>query len=232
MRVDGRRVTKPAQQVAADADLGVDDPDRYVARSARKLLAALDGFRFDPAGRLALDLGASTGGFTQVLLERGAREVIALDVGRDQLVAELRADPRVRVVEGVNARDLDPAVLARVAGTTEAPSLVVADLSFISLAPVLPAVAAVATPDADVVVLVKPQFEVGRVRDGVVRDRAQRHRAVRDVAAAASAAGLRPRGVLSSPLPGSSGNQEYLLHLGRGVAGDRTEWDQVIPELA
>lgn len=228
VRVDGIRAVKPAQRVASDADLSVQDPDHYVARSAHKLLAALDGFAIDPAGRLALDLGASTGGFTQVLLERGAREVIALDVGHDQLVPELRADPRVRVVEGVNARDLDPASLAAVAGTAEAPSLVVADLSFIPLAPVLPAIAAVAAARADVVVLVKPQFEVGRVRGGVVRDRAQRHGAVRAVGATAAESGLTAVGVLSSPITGSAGNQEYLLHLARDVGGDRTEWGEAL----
>jgi len=140
--VDGRAVAKPSTRVTEDAALQIEDEQRYVSRAALKLVAALDAFDVDPAGRLALDVGASTGGFTQVLLERGAREVIALDVGHGQLAPIVRQDPRVRVVEGVNARDLDAGRLAEVAGTTETPTLVVGDLSFISLRQVLPALAA------------------------------------------------------------------------------------------
>ncbi|MBN9606684.1 MAG: TlyA family RNA methyltransferase [Actinomycetales bacterium] len=233
VEVDGRVATKPAAPTAHSAAIEVRDPDRYVARSAHKLIAALDALAIDPAGRLALDVGASTGGFTQVLLERGAREVIALDVGHDQLVPELRADPRVRVVEGANARELTPASLAELAGTAEAPELVVADVSFIPLGAILPALVAVATPDAEFVLLVKPQFEVGRsaVRAGIVRERAARLEAVRGVGRAMAGLGLGVRGVLSSPILGSAGNREYLLAATRGVGGDPTEWEGALAAL-
>jgi len=225
--VDGRPVAKASLRVEAASALAVADGDHYVARSAHKLVAALDAFDgVRVADRLALDVGASTGGFTQVLLERGARQVVALDVGHGQLVPELRADPRVRVVEGVNARELTPASLAAVAGTGERPGLVVGDVSFISLTAILPALAAVAAEDADLVLLVKPQFEVGRggVREGVVRDRAARHDAVQRVWWAAWDAGLGTAGVVSSPILGTNGNQEYLLLMGRTVGGNPTEW--------
>lgn len=231
--VDGVPARKPAAPVAAGQRLEVRDPDRYVARSAHKLIAALDAVAVPVAGVLALDVGASTGGFTQVLLERGAREVVALDVGHDQLVAGLRADSRVRVVEGANARELDPVALARLAGTEERPTLIVADLSFIPLAAVLPALVAVAADEAWFVLLVKPQFEAGRdaVRQGIVRDPARRHAAVADVAERAIALGCRVRGILSSPILGSSGNQEYLLVLDRTDGGDPTEWSRALETL-
>lgn len=213
--VDGRAVVKPALRVAADAALAIAGEDHYVARSAHKLLAALDAFAVDPAGELALDVGASTGGFTQVLLERGAREVIALDVGHGQLAELVRNDARVRVVEGANARDLDPASLAGLAGTTERPALVVVDVSFISLRVVLPAIARVLAPGGRVVALVKPQFEVGRggIREGVVRDRGARIAAVEDVVWTAHDLGLACTGVVASPIVGTNGNQEYLVLL-------------------
>lgn len=231
--VDGRPVVKPSHPVGADAAIEVAGDDGYVSRAAGKLLAALDAFRVPVAGRLALDVGASTGGFTQVLLERGAREVIALDVGHDQLAPVVREDPRVRVVEGVNARALDPATLAGAAGTTERPDLVVADLSFISLRLVLPALVATVGTAIDAVVLVKPQFEVGRtgIREGIVRDRALRHEAVRDVIWAAWDVGLATRGIVASPIVGSNGNREYLLHLTAPRAGDPPEWDGAIAAL-
>jgi 23S rRNA (cytidine1920-2'-O)/16S rRNA (cytidine1409-2'-O)-methyltransferase len=164
-------------------------------------------------GRRCLDAGASTGGFTDVLLRNGAAHVVAVDVGYGQLAWSLRTDERVTVMERVNVRDLAPDRVG------EPPGLVVGDLSFISLRLVLPALAECAAPAADLVMLVKPQFEVGRERvgqGGVVRDPALRAQAVRDVAAAATALGLAVRGVTASPLPGPSGNVEYLIWLGKG----------------
>lgn len=230
--VDGRAIAKPAAKIAADAELTVDGEDRYVSRAALKLVAALDAFGVDPAGRLALDVGASTGGFTQVLLERGARDVIALDVGHGQLAPVVREDARVRVVEGVNARALDAATLAQVSGIAESPDLVVADLSFISLTHVLPALVATA-PAAEFVLLVKPQFEVGRqgVREGIVRDRGLRQDAVRDVVWAAWDAGLATFGIVPSPVLGGNGNQEYLLGARAAVGSHPPEWEGVIGEL-
>jgi 23S rRNA (cytidine1920-2'-O)/16S rRNA (cytidine1409-2'-O)-methyltransferase len=230
VRVDGATARKASTPVVGDARIELDD-DGWVSRAAHKLLAALDAWPIDLTGRLVLDLGASTGGFTQVALARGAREVVALDVGHGQLVDELRRDERVRVVEGENARDLTPGRLAAVAGTAEAPSAVVGDLSFISLRLVLPAIAAVAAPDADLVLLVKPQFEVGRVRDGVVRDAALRAEALRGVLATADEVGLRAHGILCSPIRGGEGNVEYLLHLRADGGRHPTEWETTIATL-
>jgi 23S rRNA (cytidine1920-2'-O)/16S rRNA (cytidine1409-2'-O)-methyltransferase len=233
VQVDGRAVAKPALKVAADAVLTIDGEDRYVGRAALKLIGALDAFAVDPAGRLALDVGASTGGFTQVLLERGAREVIALDVGHGQLAPLIRSDSRVRVVEGVNARFLDADGLAAASGTAERPDLVVADLSFISLTQVIPALVATVGGVADFVLLVKPQFEVGRqgVREGIVRDRALRHEAVRGVVWAAWDAGLETAGIVPSPVLGGNGNQEYLLWARSAVGSHPPEWESVIDTL-
>lgn len=230
--VDGRVVAKPASKVPMDAELAIEGENPYVSRAALKLVAAFDAFDVDPTGRLALDVGASTGGFTQVLLERGAREVIALDVGHGQLAPVVRFDPRVRVVEGLNARTLDPAVLATASGTTEAPALVTADLSFIALGMVLPALVATA-PGADFVLLVKPQFEVGRqgVREGIVRDRRLRHDAIAGVVWAAWDAGLETAGIAPSPVLGSGGNQEYLLWARPAVGPHPPEWESVIDAL-
>lgn len=231
--VDGRPVAKPSAKVGSDADISVEGEDRYVSRAALKLVAALEAFPVDPAGRLALDVGASTGGFTQVLLERGAREVIALDVGHGQLAPLVREDPRVRVVEGVNARHLDAATLGTSAGTAESPDLVVGDLSFISLTQVIPAVVASAPAVRDLVLLVKPQFEVGRqgVREGIVRDRALRQDAVSAVVWAAWDAGIATAGIVSSPVLGTNGNQEYLLWGRPAVGADPPEWESVIGAL-
>ena len=230
VRVDGAPAARPALRVGDDAVLEVSADAGWVGRAAGKLDAALDAFAIDVRGRRALDLGASTGGFTQVLLERGAASVVALDVGHDQLVPTLRDDPRVVVVEGENARHLTPARLAELTDGGPAPDLVVADLSFISLALVLPAIAAVAAADADVVLLVKPQFEVGRsrVRGGIVHDAAERAAAVRGVLEAAAALGLRTAGVVASPVPGTRGNREALVHLHRLRGGDPTEWSASI----
>lgn len=231
--VDGRVIVKAATKVTSDAELAVDGEDRYVSRSALKLVAALDAFNVDPTGRLALDVGASTGGFTQVLLERGAREVIALDVGHDQLSTAVRGDPRVRVVEGVNARSLDAAGLAAASATAERPDLVVADLSFISLTTVIPALVRTVGTEADFVLLVKPQFEVGRqgVREGIVRNRDARQDAVSAVVWAAWDSGLMTVGITPSPLLGSNGNQEYLLGAKTAIGSDPPEWESVIGAL-
>lgn len=206
--------------------IAVAPSDHYVSRAAHKLVAALDGFAVDPAGRLALDVGASTGGFTQVLLERGARRVIATDVGHGQLAPSIRADQRVTVVEGSNARYLTPAVLAAESGTEEVPTLVVADLSFISLTTVLPALVATVGLVADFVLLVKPQFEVGRtgIREGIVREAGLRDEAVMGVLWAAWDLGLPTAGVLPSPIVGNSGNHEYLVWLSARAGGNPTEW--------
>lgn len=222
--VDGAPATKPALRVGADAVLEVARPDHYVSRGAHKLLAALDAFAVDPAGRVCLDAGASTGGFTQVLLERGAARVFAVDVGHGQLASKMQENPRVANLEGQNLRHLtreSPAFsthreeLAR----TGWPSLVVGDLSFISLTQVLEPLAALAELDADLVLLVKPQFEVGRggVREGIVRDRARRQEAASTVLWAAWDLGLGALGIVDSPIAGGSGNREYLVHLRRGA---------------
>jgi 23S rRNA (cytidine1920-2'-O)/16S rRNA (cytidine1409-2'-O)-methyltransferase len=231
--VDGRTVLKASLRVGPDAVLTLDGDDRWVSRSAGKLAAALDAFPVPVDGRLALDIGASTGGFTQVLLERGAREVIALDVGQGQLVPAIRSDERVRVVEGVNARSLTAVELAETSGTSETPELVVADVSFIGLSLVLPALVETVGREADYVLLVKPQFEVGRggIREGVVRDRAARHDAVSGVLWAAWDLGLPTAGVISSPVVGTNGNQEYLVWLSADVGSNPTEWGGAITAL-
>jgi 23S rRNA (cytidine1920-2'-O)/16S rRNA (cytidine1409-2'-O)-methyltransferase len=189
----------------------VDAPDRWVSRGGHKLDGALDVLGFDVAGRVCLDAGASTGGFTDVLLSRGAARVVAVDVGYGQLAWRLRTDPRVVVLERRNVRHLRPADLP-----SPPADLVVADLSFISLALVLPALVDVAAATADFVLLVKPQFEAGREavgRGGVVRDPAAWEAALQRVAAAGEALGLAVAGACVSPLPGPTGNVEFFLHL-------------------
>ncbi|WOF21971.1 TlyA family RNA methyltransferase [Microbacterium betulae] len=230
VRVDGRVVTKPSTRVEADSDLQVDAADDYVSRGAHKLVAALDAFSVVVDGRLALDMGASTGGFTQVLRERGAAPVIAADVGHDQLSPSVAADPGVHALEGYNVRFMTPESLARASGVDDTPAVITGDLSFISLTHVLPAVSLVAAPGADVLLLVKPQFEVGRtgVRGGVVVDPVLRVDAVRTVLAAAWAAGLGTLGVRRSPLEGSHGNVEVLVHISPGRGSDPTEWEDAI----
>lgn len=233
--VDGRAVVKPSHPVRLDARLEVDGDDRYVSRAALKLAAALDAAELEVGGLLALDLGASTGGFTQVLLERGARRVIALDVGHGQLDPALRADPRVVVVEGENARALTTERLAEVSGVAvsgeavsaaEPIGLVVADLSFISLTLVLPAIVATVGTEVPIVVLIKPQFEAGRlgIREGIVRDAAVREDAIMAVLWAASDLGLHASELLSSPIVGSAGNHEYLAVFRPGAGVHPTEW--------
>jgi 23S rRNA (cytidine1920-2'-O)/16S rRNA (cytidine1409-2'-O)-methyltransferase len=221
VRVGGLVATKPATGVDPGASVTVEAPagDEYVSRGGHKLAGALDVFAasqppLEVESRRALDAGASTGGFTDVLLRRGAAHVVAVDVGYGQLAWSVRSDPRVTVLDRTNVRDLTLDLVGEPAG------LVVADLSFISLTTVLPALRAVTTPDADYVLMVKPQFEVGRGNvgsGGVVRDPALRAGAIRTVAAAALTHGLGVRGVTASPLPGPAGNVEYFLWLAAGA---------------
>ncbi len=232
--LDGTAVTKPARQVDPAQALRVVAPaeEEYVSRGAHKLAGALDalGPQAPPvAGRRALDAGASTGGFTDVLLRRGAAHVVAVDVGYGQLAWSLQQDPRVTVLDRTNVRTLDPAAVA------PPPELVVADLSFISLTLVLPALAAAAAPDADFLLMVKPQFEVGREgvgKGGVVRDPARHAQAVRTVADTAAGLGLHTLAVVPSPLPGPSGNVEYFIGLRRDLdrAHPPEELDAVIAD--
>jgi 23S rRNA (cytidine1920-2'-O)/16S rRNA (cytidine1409-2'-O)-methyltransferase len=228
--VDGRPTTKAALKVSDGQEISVASSDHYVSRAAHKLITALDAFGVDPEGRLALDVGASTGGFTQVLLERGARQVIALDVGHGQLHPSIRSDPRVVVVEGFNARSMTPDSLASASRVPERATLAVADLSFISLTMVLPAILETADVGADVVALVKPQFEVGRggIREGVVRDPGRRADAVMTVLWSAWDLGLGTAGFISSPVLGGSGNHEYLVHLTATGGRNPTEWMQQV----
>lgn len=232
--VDGRVVVKASASVADDAELVVAGADHYVSRAAHKLLAGLDAFGVDPRGRVALDMGASTGGFTQVLRERGAEPVIAVDVGHGQLAQTVAADPGVVSIEGFNVRFMTPESLAEASGVREAPSLVTGDLSFISLTLVLPAAAAVCEPGGDLVLLVKPQFEVGRtaVKGGLVTDPGLRIEAVESVLWAAWDAGIGTLGIVSSPVVGTHGNREYVVHLAPGRGSNPTEWLSTVNRLA
>ncbi|WP_424936048.1 MULTISPECIES: TlyA family RNA methyltransferase [Bacteria] len=232
--VNGAPIVKPSHRVGEEDVVTVAVADHYVSRGAHKLVRALDGFEVPVAGRLALDMGASTGGFTQVLRERGARRVLAVDVGHDQLAPPLREDPAVTMVEGFNVRHMTPVSLAAATGEQEAPEIVVGDLSFISLALVLPAIAAVASPTADVLLLVKPQFEVGRtaVRGGLVTDPVARTDALERTLWSAWDSGLGTSGILSSPILGTHGNAEYLVHLVPGGGTDPSEWRGTIERIA
>jgi 23S rRNA (cytidine1920-2'-O)/16S rRNA (cytidine1409-2'-O)-methyltransferase len=201
---------KPGDLVDPELTLEVAAPDPYVSRGGHKLAAALDAFGVDPAGRVCLDAGASTGGFTDVLLQRGARRVYAVDVGRGQLAESLRRDPRVVSMERTNARSLTATSLP------EPVSLATVDVSFISLRLVLAPIASTFGPEGgDLIPLVKPQFEAGRgeTKGGVVRDAAVHARVVREVTDAAIAAGLEPLAEIESPILGPEGNREFLLHL-------------------
>ena len=208
--VRGAPATKSTTLVGADESLALAGPARpFVSRGGEKLAAALDRFAIDVSDRACLDAGASTGGFTDCLLQRGARHVVALDVGHGQLAWELRTDPRVTVLEKTNVRELVPGLLPY------RPSLVTADLSFISLRLAAAPLVAVSEPVADLVLLVKPQFEVERSdveRGGVVRDPSLWRRAIAAVADAIAAAGAGAGGVMASPIRGPAGNVEFLLH--------------------
>ena len=220
--VAGRPADKPGRAVAADAEVAVTGKDHpWASRGGVKLAAALDAFAVSPEGKRCLDVGASTGGFTDVLLQRGASQVVALDVGRGQLDWRLRQDPRVVVVEGVNARHLAPGDLEGCFG------VITVDVSFISLALVLPALLPFLTDGGDVVALVKPQFEVGKGqvgKGGVVRDAALRESAIAGVIASASALGLECRARLTSPITGPAGNVEELVHLQVAAAAPVVPW--------
>jgi 23S rRNA (cytidine1920-2'-O)/16S rRNA (cytidine1409-2'-O)-methyltransferase len=209
--INGMPAAKPATAVSMDAALTVDAGDRsWVSRGAHKLIGALNAFDISVANARCLDAGASTGGFTEVLLDRGAREVVAVDVGYGQLAWALRSDDRVTVLERTNVREL---TREEIGGAVDR---VVADLSFISLSTVLPALVACASGAADIVPMVKPQFEVGKDRvgaGGVVSDPELRAGAVLAVAHRAAELNWRTVGVTASPLPGPSGNVEYFLHL-------------------
>ncbi len=215
--VRGIPASKPATAVDAETSITLaDERDEYVSRGGHKLAGALDAFKeLKVEGRIALDAGASTGGFTDVLLKRGAKKVIAVDVGYGQLAWELRQDSRVEIHDRTNVRALDRDVIR------DEIDLVVADLSFISLAMVLPALISVSSSETDFLLMVKPQFEVGREKlgaGGVVREPELRRAAVYEVAKSAYELGLGTFGVVASPLPGPSGNVEYFLWLKGGGA--------------
>lgn len=234
VQVGGRTVIKASTPVDETTEITVAGSDHYVSRAAHKLIAALDGFEVPVEGRIALDMGASTGGFTQVLRERGAERVLAVDVGHDQLAPAIAADPGVTAVEGYNVRHMTPENLAAATGEPRAPELIVGDLSFISLELVFAAVVQVAAPGADVVLLVKPQFEVGRtaVRGGLVTNPVIRADAVSRTLWSAWDAGFGMFGILPSPILGTHGNAEYLVHMAPGRGSSPAEWTKRIDELA
>ncbi len=206
--VDGRVVAKPSAPIAEGAAIAASAPYPWVSRGGVKLAHALDVFGVDPSGRFCVDVGASTGGFTDVLLARGARHVMAIDVGHDQLHEKLRRDARVTSMEGQDARALTPAQLG------EFPSLIVIDASFISLAALLPNVVSLAAPHAELVALIKPQFEAGRTatKKGVVRDGKIHAQVCEKARSDMEALGWKVHGLTSSPIEGGDGNREFLMH--------------------
>jgi 23S rRNA (cytidine1920-2'-O)/16S rRNA (cytidine1409-2'-O)-methyltransferase len=220
VKLGGQRATKPGTQVKEGVPVEVDPGPTHVGRGALKLLGALEAFGVDPGGCVAIDVGASTGGFTETLLEHGALRVYAIDVGRGQLHERLRQDPRVVVRDRTNARALSPALVPEPCG------FAVMDVSFISVSKILEPLRGVLAPGATALVLVKPQFEVGRLqvgRGGVVRDPELHLQALVDVAAFARAAGYAVRGACASPVTGATGNREFFLHLvpgGEPLAAD------------
>jgi 23S rRNA (cytidine1920-2'-O)/16S rRNA (cytidine1409-2'-O)-methyltransferase len=221
VRVAGHGAVKPGTAVSPDAEVAITGPEfPWVSRGGVKLAAALDAFGLDPGGKVCLDVGASTGGFTDVLLARGAAKVYAVDVGYGQLHAKLRSDPRVVLREKVNARSLSSAEVP------EPVALLVADVSFISLALILPAAVPLLAAGGEAVLLVKPQFEAARAdvgRGGIVRDEGVRARAVARVLAAAEALGLAPIGVVPSPITGADGNVEFLAAFRAGRGSNRAK---------
>jgi 23S rRNA (cytidine1920-2'-O)/16S rRNA (cytidine1409-2'-O)-methyltransferase len=215
VRADGAPVRRSSDLLARSARIEAAPPHPYVSRGGLKLAAALDAFGVDPAGLTCLDVGASTGGFTDVLLRRGAARVHAVDVGRGQFHPGLAADPRVALHEATDVRALDPGLL------DGPPALAVVDVSFISLAHVLPVLPALTAPDARLVALIKPQFEAGRARvgrGGIVRDEAVRAEVCEEVRALARSLGFRPVGLIPSPVEGGDGNREFLLGAVREAA--------------
>jgi 23S rRNA (cytidine1920-2'-O)/16S rRNA (cytidine1409-2'-O)-methyltransferase len=209
---NGIVLRKPSDGVAVDAVIEATPEHPWVSRGGLKLVAALDHFAFDPAGRACLDVGASTGGFTEVLLARAARRVYAVDVGRGQLHPRLRARPEVVSLEETDVRALDPARL------TEPPDLAVTDVSFISLKLILPALGPLLRRPAQLIALIKPQFEAGRthLKKGVVRDAAVHAAVCEDLAACAAVLGWTVAGIIPSPIAGGEGNKEFLM--GAGIA--------------
>jgi 23S rRNA (cytidine1920-2'-O)/16S rRNA (cytidine1409-2'-O)-methyltransferase len=208
VQADGKPVRKPSETLEADASIEAQAVHPFVSRGGMKLSHALDAFSIPVEGRVALDVGASTGGFSDVLLRRGVSRIYAVDVGRDQLHASLRTEPRLISLEGVDARELGPALVPDPVG------LIVADVSFISLALVLPAALALAGPDADLAALIKPQFEAGRERvgkGGVVKDEAVHAEVCERIADLVAGIGWRVRGIVPSPIEGGDGNREFLL---------------------
>jgi 23S rRNA (cytidine1920-2'-O)/16S rRNA (cytidine1409-2'-O)-methyltransferase len=212
--VEGKPALKAGAPTAPDAGITLlEDPCPYVSRGGLKLAGALDAFGLSPAGRLCLDVGASTGGFTDCLLQRGARRVVCVDVGRGLLDWKLRNDPRVTLLEGVNARHLAPGAFAEAAGP-EKPDLATLDLSFISVTKVLLPVRALLAPGADILILVKPQFEAGKGKvgkGGVVRDPALHQEAVEGVRRFCEENGLAFRAQCESPITGAKGNREFFV---------------------
>ena len=209
---DGHPVRKASQMLAQTAVVTAQAPHPYVSRGALKLAEALDVFGFDPKDRVCLDVGASTGGFTDLLLKRGARHVVAVDVGRDQLHTSLRGDPRVTSLEGCDIRSLAREALPA------SPTLAAIDVSFISLRLVLPAVAALLAPGAGIAALIKPQFEAGRaaLKKGIVRDEAVHLNVCFEITAVMGGLGFAVEGPIPSPIEGGDGNREFL------IAGRRT----------
>ena len=214
VRVNGQVATKAGTAVADDAEVTLAVPDHpYVGRGGLKLAHALDVFAIDITGRRGLDIGASTGGFTDVMLQRGAARVVALDVGHGQLDWKIRSDPRVVAIERLNARSLTPADLPEDLRTF---GIVTIDVSFISLRHILPVIPPLLEPGADVIALVKPQFEARREevgKGGIIRDDAVHRRVVEEVTAAADTLGMTGAGLIDSPITGMEGNREFLLHL-------------------
>ena len=212
--IGGHGAEKAGTMVAIDAEVRVTGPDHpWASRGGIKLAYALDHFGINPTGETVLDVGASTGGFTDVWLQRGARHVIALDVGHGQLHWKLRSDPRVSVIEGVNARHLTPSALPDVGAPITKVSV---DVSFISLRHIFPALSALIASGADIVALVKPQFEAGRSevgRGGLVKDPAVHARVIAAVTTAAQEVGCVRLGLVESPITGARGNREFLMHL-------------------
>jgi 23S rRNA (cytidine1920-2'-O)/16S rRNA (cytidine1409-2'-O)-methyltransferase len=207
VHIEGKLLRKPSEPIDAAAKIEAKPPYPWVSRGGVKLAAGLDAFGFDPKGCICLDVGASTGGFTDVLLARGAKKVYAIDVGHEQLHPRLRADPRVVLFEGKDARSLAPAEFS------QSPTFITCDMSFISLRLVLTSVIAVAAPRAKLVCLIKPQFEVGpaQVVKGIVRNTAARREACTKIEALLREAGWQIAGLIESPIQGAAGNHEYLI---------------------
>jgi 23S rRNA (cytidine1920-2'-O)/16S rRNA (cytidine1409-2'-O)-methyltransferase len=236
--VGGKEVKKSSQTIEPEAHVVVLDAVEYVSRAGHKLARALEEFaELEIKGKHALDVGASTGGFTDVLLRSGASSVLAIDVGHDQMVEELRDNPRVICLEGLNAREMTLESLgmrARSRFDEHSFEIVVADISFISLTLVLPAMVAVA-PNADMVLLIKPQFEVGKdslSANGIVNDHRLRAGAIKQVVASATELGFGVNGLTRSELPGTHGNVEYLLWISSKTLPNESKWIEKIEEIA